>query len=360
LQSNSDELKPSGGLNTGCHHLQRNVRAMITSPHVPSVRAFFASYPLHAHLEPADVYHITAQTMATLLWMQSFPAPVVVTVLDIIPYLVRHSRDLNPFRHIVDRWFYRLALAGLHRAHALVAISAWTRQTLGDALGIPLERVYVVYPALDHDKFRPMAVPDKFRLRYGLNAETQYILYVGSDDPRKNLSTLLKAFALLKRQVSDVKLLKVGEPHFVEARKRLSMLIETLGIQNDVVFFDYVADDVLPLFYNVADVLAFPSLYEGFGLPLVEAMACGTPVICSDTEVFREVAGNAALFIDARDVEMWAAVLADFLEGKRALDVLQESGSLSDRGRQRVQVLTQEAEAQTMLAVYQRYAWDIG
>jgi glycosyltransferase involved in cell wall biosynthesis len=343
------------------------------------MQAFFASYPLRAHLEPADVYHLTTQTMATLLWTQAFHAPVVVTVLDIIPYLVRHNRDLQISRSagisaIFDWWFYRLALAGLRRAQALIAISAWTRRTLQVALGIPLERIYVVYPALDHNKFRPMPVPEQFRAHYGLDAEAQYILYVGSDDPRKNLSTLLKAFALLKQRISNVKFLKVGMPYFVEARKRLLMLIETLGLRGDVLFFDDVADDVLPLFYNVADVLAFPSLYEGFGLPLAEAMACGTPVICSDTAVFREVAGDAALFVDAQDVEMWADVLADFLEGKRVFEASQAGrspgglgsashswrGGFCDRGRQRVQALTQEAAARTMLKIYQQYVPSAG
>jgi glycosyltransferase involved in cell wall biosynthesis len=332
------------------------------------MRAFFKSYPLYVHLGPADVYHITAQTMATLLWAQRFPAPVLVTVLDIIPYLVRHNRDLNPFCHIVDRWFYRLALAGLHRAGALIAISAWTRQTLRTALNIPSERIYVVYPALDHKKFRPVAVPDQFRARFGLDGETRYVLYVGSDDPRKNLPTLLKAFARLKRRVSHVKLLKVGAPYFVGAREYLLRLVETLDIKKEVLFFDHVPDDVLPLFYNVADVFVSPSLYEGFGLPLVEAMACGIPVICSDIEVFREVAGNAALFVNAQDVEMWADVLTDCLRAsygwrrEHVFDVSQDPGSSGDlgsliiRGRRRVQALSHEAEARTMLSIYQRYA----
>jgi glycosyltransferase involved in cell wall biosynthesis len=129
-----------------------------------------------------------------------------------------------------------------------------------------------------------------------------------------------------------------------------------------------VPDDVLPLFYNVADVFVSPSLYEGFGLPLVEAMACGIPVICSDIEVFREVAGNAALFVNAQDVEMWADVLTDCLRAsygwrrEHVFDVSQDPGSSGDlgsliiRGRRRVQALSHEAEARTMLSIYQRYA----
>ncbi len=312
-----------------------------------NLRAFFASYPLRAHLDDADVYHITTQTMATLLWFRKFPAPVVVTVLDIIPYLVRDDPELNTFRHLIDYLFYRLALAGLRRADALIAISEYTKRTLVETLGLPPERIHVVYPAVDHERFRPMDVPEGFRMKYELSKEWRYILYVGSDDPRKNLCTLLRAFALVKQQVSNVKLLKVGVPHFVQERARLLTLIAELGLQEDVLFFDHVPGEDLPLFYNVADVFVLPSLYEGFGLPALEAMACGAPVIVASSSSLPEVMGDAGIMVNTTDATDWADQIAKVLVEP---DYAQ---ALALAGQERALMFQIHRQAEATISVYE-------
>jgi glycosyltransferase involved in cell wall biosynthesis len=270
---------------------------------------FFAGFPLRARLDNADVYHISAQTMATLLCFQRFPGPVVVTVLDIIPHLVRGDRELDTSRHAVERFFYRLAMAGLKRADALVAISEYTKRTLIQALGLPEERICVVYPAVDHGRFRPLDVPAHFRARYGLEEGGGTILYVGSDDPRKNLPTLLHAFAVVRQQLSGAELLLAGASQFPRQRQRLAGLVEAFGLGGQVRFLGRVPGEDLPLLYNLAGALAMPSLYEGFGLPVAEAMACGTPVVCSNATALPEVAGPAALLVSPRDPEAMAAAL---------------------------------------------------
>ena len=194
-------------------------------------RAFFANYPLRAQLESADLYHLTGQMLATLLLFQQFPRPVVVSVLDIIPYLVHEDPELNTFRHPIDYMFYRLALAGLRRADALIAISEYTKRTLVDALHLREKQIHVVYPTVDHEKFRPMLVSDAFLSRYGLAKELQYILFVGSEAPRKNLSTLIRAFAQVKQHLPRVKLLKVGSSQFSQERRKLEALIASLGLR---------------------------------------------------------------------------------------------------------------------------------
>ena len=277
------------------------------------VEAFFGSYPLRARLEPAGVYHLAGQTLATLLLFQRFPGPTVVTVLDIIPWLVRHDPALNTFGHGVDRFFYRLALAGLKRADAIVAISEYTKRTLVQALGLPQGRIHVVYPGVDHERFRPVDVPASFRARYGLDRAGRYVLFVGSDDPRKNLPTLVRAFARVKQRIPEVRLLKVGAPHFQREREHLLALIEELELTRNVLFFDGVSDEDLPLFYNAAGLLVLPSLYEGFGLPVVEAMACGTPVVCSDATALPEVAGHSALLVEPSDDRQLAEALCRVL-----------------------------------------------
>jgi len=310
------------------------------------LQAFFASYPLRIRLEQADIYHITTQTMATPLWLQRFPAPVVVTVHDIIPYLVRGDSQLNTSGHVANRLFYRLALSSLRRADALVAVSQYTKRTLVENLGLPCERIHVVYQAVDLQKFRPLEVPDEFRARHGLGRDWRYVLYVGSDDPRKNLATLVQSFALLRQKLPQVKLLKVGAPHFYQERQRLLAVVADLGIREDVLFFDQVPDDELPFFYNVADVLAMPSLYEGFGLPVAEAMACGTPVVCSEATSLPEAAGGAALLVDPARAEEIAVALQTVLDDR----VL--AADLRGQGLDRAAALTHRAAVDGLLDAY--------
>jgi len=307
---------------------------------------FLAGCPLRAHLDSADIYHIPTQTMATLLCFQRFPRPVVVTVLDIIPHLVRGDRGLDTSRHGIERLFYRLALAGLKRADALIAISEYTKRTLVENLGLPSERIHVVYPAVDPQKFRPLQVPDEFLARHGLGRDRRYVLYVGSDDPRKNLGTLAQSFALLKQKLPQVKLLKVGAPHFYHERQRLLALVADLGIQEDVLFIEQVSDNELPLFYNVADVLAMPSLYEGFCLPVAEAMACGTPVVCSNATSLPEAAGGAALLVDPTRAEEITLAL------QTVLDDSMLAADLRRQGLDRAAALTHGAAVDGLLDAY--------
>jgi glycosyltransferase involved in cell wall biosynthesis len=305
------------------------------------LQAFFNSYPLRVTLPDADLYHLPTQTMATLLMTQRFPKPVVVTVLDIIPYLTRHDLQLNTLRHPLDAAFYQLAMRGLHRAAALIAISEYTRHTLTDALKIKGNRIHVIYPSIDFSRFRPQPATQTFRDRYGLDSDCRYVLYVGSDDPRKNLKTLLDGFARLCQRVEHVKLLKVGRTHF----SRAALLENTKDVAQNIMFFDDVPDEDLLFFYNTADVLVLPSLYEGFGYPAAEAMACGTPVIASRAASLPEVIGDAGLLFDPHD----AQALAQALERVLTDETLRIS--LRTAGLQHVQRFN--SETSRLLAVYQ-------
>jgi glycosyltransferase involved in cell wall biosynthesis len=307
--------------------------------------AFFANYPLRATQDGASVHHVTSQTLATLLLFQRFRGPVVVTVLDIIPYLVRHRPELKPFRHPIDHLFDRLAMIGLRRADALIAISDYTRQTLIRDLGLAAERIRVVHLAVDHQRFRPLVVPDAFRARYGLDEARPYVLYVGSEDPRKNLRALVRAFAIVRRRVGGVKLLKVGAAHFLRERERLQALIAKLGMESDVLFFDDVPDEDLPMFYNAADVFVLPSLYEGFGLPVLEAMACGTPVVCTDATSLPELAGEAAELTGGDSAPLAQAIESLLEDGA-------QRACLRERGLRRAAEFRWEATARGTVEVY--------
>jgi glycosyltransferase involved in cell wall biosynthesis len=295
---------------------QVGVQATITYPSAPKIPspilrillrlgidldAFASSYPWRASLAPADVYHITTQTMATLLRFQRFPRPVVVTVLDIIPHLVRGDTRLDTSRHPVDRYFYDLALSAIQRAQAIIAISEYTRQTIIEQLRISSERITVIYPSLDQQIFRPQPVSPDFYIRYGINGEQPIVLYVGSNDPRKNLSTLVKAFSYLRREFPDALLVLAGKHAFSRETQHLHRLILDEKLGDSVKIYEEMSDQDLVSMYNAATVLVLPSFMEGFGLPVVEAMACATPVICANTSSLPEVAGGAGLLFDPHE-----------------------------------------------------------
>jgi glycosyltransferase involved in cell wall biosynthesis len=260
---------------------------------------------------------------------------------------VQGDPELDTARHALDRWFYRLALAGLRRADAVVAISEYTKRTLVEALGLPEERIEVVYPGVDHERFRPVAVPPAFRARYGLGEEGQTVLYVGSEDPRKNLGTLVQAFARVKAAHPGAKLVKVGAPHVQEGRQKLLAQVKHLGLEEEVLILDSVPDGDLPLFYNAADLLALPSRYEGFGLPVLEAMTCGTPVICSDAASLPEVAGGAAWLVEPGDVDGWAGAIGTLLEDS------DRWGELRQAGLERARAFSWAKAGRKMVDVYQ-------
>ena len=277
------------------------------------VNTFLAQYPLRVCWPMADVYHLSVQTYAIALLTSPPPGPTVVTVHDIIPHLVRHDVRLSTYKHAVHRVFDRLAMEGLRRADALIADSAWTRQTLVEHLTIPAERITVIPLGTDPAIFRPRQVPASFRERYGLQSDRKYGLYVGSEDPRKDLPTLWRAFARVRAACPDAQLLKVGASHHPRERERLNALAAALGIHGAVRFFDQVPEDDLPLFYCAASVYVQPSLYEGFGLPVLEALTCATPVVCAATSALVEIRVRGVTFVPPGDDAALGSVLKERL-----------------------------------------------
>ncbi len=312
------------------------------------VRTFLTTYPVAAPLERGVLTHLTAQQMATLLLFRPDLRPVVVTVHDIIPYLTAGERGGGGYRHRAERFFDALATRALRRADGIIVDSAYTRQTLTRALAYPPERIWVVPLGVDTERFRPCSVPADFDRRYGLDSRCRYVLYVGSENPRKNLPMLLRAFARLRRALPDVRLIRVGAIQYPAHALELEYLINRLGLSDAVLHFPAVADDDLVFFYNRADMFAFPSRYEGFGLPVLEAMACGTPVVCADAASLPEVAGDAALRVPPDDEAGWAAAM------EQALTDSALRAGLRARGLARARQFPWERTAAETVKVYER------
>jgi glycosyltransferase involved in cell wall biosynthesis len=274
------------------------------------VRTFFKNYPVRVNLAGADVCHLTSQNLATLLCLRPMP-PTVVTVHD-LHYLI--ERINHRATGGIEPWVDRLAVAGLKKAHAIIAISAYTKQTISDLLHYPAERIHMIHCAVDTTVFRPLHVPTDFRARYGLPSDAPLILYLGSEDPRKNLATLLEAFRRGSAQCPEAVLVKAGAIHFPQEAARLRQYAKDLGIASRVVFIENLPDQDLPLLYNTADIFVIPSLLEGFGFPALEAMACGKPVIASRATSLPEVVGEAGVLFDPYRSEELAMALIRLLE----------------------------------------------
>jgi glycosyltransferase involved in cell wall biosynthesis len=285
-----------------------------------------------------DIAHFTNGMMPL-----GSPVATVVTVHDM-------SLRLYPRCHPVRRLVLNRPLmhVAIRQAQSIVTVSHSARRDLLRLHGVAPDRVSVVHEAAS-PAFRPItdrAHLEALRARYGL--PRQFILYVGTIEPRKNLMRLMEAFANARRAGIPHHLVCVGP--YGWASRDLSGQIERLGIRSAVRFTGYVPFDHLPAIYNLGDFFVFPSLYEGFGLPVVEAMASGIPVLTSNTSSLGEIAGDAAETIDPTDTEAMADAI-----WRLATDA-QLRRQRSDLGLQRARAFSWSQAAREMLAVYHRTA----
>lgn len=242
----------------------------------------------------------------------------VATVHDVIALMLPET--FTP-RH---RLVVRTALAMVRRRADLVIVpSRAVKRDVLQRLGLPGDRV-VVTPEGCEPRFRPTPCAEVLA-RYGL--PPRYVLAVGTLEPRKNLTTLLQAFARLRRETGidpALRLVLVGARGWLDGP--IYETVRSLGLGETVHFAGFVDDDDLPAVYSGASLFVFASLYEGFGLPLLEAMACGVPVITSNVSAMPEVAGGAAVLVDPRDVDGLAAAMARVLRDDRLRDRLRGAG----------------------------------
>jgi glycosyltransferase involved in cell wall biosynthesis len=222
---------------------------------------------------------------------------VVSIAYDLIPLLFPEVMASQPWP---VRLGWRLNFRKLREADAVIAISQATKDDLVRMFGLVPERVRVVYPGIDHSLFNVSNAGSTVRQaevlgRYGITG--RYLLYVGDSELRKNLRRVLEALIGVHE---EIKLVLVGKR--AKSDEKLYGWVAELGLQDRVLTPGFVPDIDLPPLYGAAQAFVFPSLYEGFGLPIVESMACGCPVITSNVSSMPEVAGSAALLVDPEDV----------------------------------------------------------
>ncbi len=255
------------------------------------------------------------------------------------------NRRWVPFRVY---WLLTLYIGLAARlSHKIIAISESTKHEIMKYYKVPEEKIRVVYYGIDHDMFKPIddgSLIKATKQKYGI--EDEFILYTGIINVRKNITRLLQAFSLLKREHKlPHKLVLAGEESGIYPD--VPLLLEQLDLRDEVLCIGFVPQDDLPLLYNAAELLIYPSLYEGFGLPLLEAMACGTPVITSNISSMSEVAGDAGLLIDPYNVEDIAQAMYLLLNDIDLRNKLREKGLL------RAQEFSWEKAARETLEVYE-------
>ena len=271
------------------------------------------------------------------------PVSTIVTIHDM-------SLRLYPQCHPVRRLLLNRPLmhVAIRDAASIVTVSDSARRDLLRLHGVPADRVSVVHEAAS-PAFQPIddrAELERVRVRY--NLPPRFILYVGTIEPRKNLVRLIEAFATARVRGIPHHLVCVGP--YGWASRDLSSRIERLGLKDLVHFTGYARFEDLPAIYNLGDFFVFPSLYEGFGLPVVEAMASGIPVITSSTSSLGEIAADAAETIEPTcTAAIAAAIVRLATDEDRRRD-------LAERGRRRAQMFSWAQTAKQMLAVYQRAA----
>lgn len=245
--------------------------------------------------------------------------PTVLTIHDLT--FLRYPQLFPRLKQQYLRLFTRMSAL---RANAIVTDSASTRRDVVQMLGVGESRVHVVYPAADAD-FLPRSQEEQSAFRESKGLPKHYVLHVGTLEPRKNVDVLIRAFGdVVRRERLPHSLVLVGGKGWMT--QAIQDAIAESGVGDRLLMPGYVAREELPLWYSCADVLVYPTSYEGFGYPVLEAMASGTPVIASDTSSLPEVVGAAGVLVPPRAVDQLSSAMAQLLTDPGNSDAMRERG----------------------------------
>lgn len=248
------------------------------------------------------------------------PCKVIISILDVIPFAI------DPYKSSIKTRLNRIAIKMFsHKAKKIITISDYSKKEITYYFKIPDEKIEVIYPGVGAD-FMPVQDPERrFQVKRGYRISGEYILYVGNLKPHKNLIRLLHAYSLLPEHIrKDFQLVIAGKKD--ENYGLLSKKAIEIGIKEKVIFTDFIPDKDLPILYSGASIFIFPSLYEGFGYPVLEAMACGTPVVCSSTTSLPEVVGDSGILVNPEKPENFAAAIKSLISDKSLSEKLRLKG----------------------------------
>ena len=289
--------------------------------------------PSQAKKSKADILHSPAMISPVRCTI-----PTVLTVFDTC--IVSSPQSFPLWQRTITNKFLPTCI---ERADKIIAISHFTkREILRLYPDTPADKIIVTWLGVN-PRFRILDESLKAFVRNKYKLDKPFILSVSTSNPRKNLKTLIQAFALIKDRINH-DLVLTGEYEWKSVE--LYSLVTDLGLRERVKFTGYLPLEELPVVYNLADLFIYPSLYEGFGLPPIEAMACGTPVITSNVTSLPEVVGDAALTLDPLDMDLLAQSMETLIKNDT------DRVTLRNKGIERAKLFTWEKCARETLAVY--------
>lgn len=296
----------------------------------------------------ADIFHIIDHSNAHVAhWLKQKDAAIVVTCHDLVQFVYPEIlKDQSRFPALsMASWKY--SVGGMKYADRVIAVSSNTAKDVAQMLSIAPEQIAVVPNGVE-PYFRPLPSTEltEIRQRYEGTAETFCLLNVGSTHQRKNILTILKALVILRDRGISIKLWKVGDEFTVKQ----TAFIHTHKLEPNIIIVSKPDKATLVKIYNAADVLIAPSLYEGFGLTVLEAMACGTPVIVANTSSLPEVVGEAGVLVDPMDVEAIAKAVY------RIRNDLEYRNDLKQKGLLQAKNFTWYESATRTIEIYEELA----
>ena len=289
--------------------------------------------PMYSRKDRLDLFHYTDHALSLLFRK----CPIIITVHD-IAYL-RLPNLLNTSRKVYKKNILQISI---RKAKIIIADSYATKEDIIEYFGIREEKIRVIHLGVE-SRFRPINNVEDFRLKN--NLPSKMILNVGTLEPRKNVVSLIKAFRKLREMgFEDVKLVIAGNKGWLY--QEIFKEVGQSGLKQEILFLGVVRDKDLPLLYNCADIFVYPSLYEGFGLPPLEAMACGVPVITSNTSSLPEVIGDAGIMVDPTDINSLCESMYILLKDKELWN------RMRNMGLERSKLFSWDNTAEKILKVY--------
>ena len=332
------------GLPRGDLNPRRGVQEIFTRPGLAffgaqkTINLQFALRPELKKINP-DLTIFFSHEDALLFWPGS-----VVFVYDLIPY---RFPELYNLRQGIKRQLRCKMMEKMARdADLIFTISETSRKDIEEFWRIPANKISVVHAAVDNGIYFRRNLEEIAVARRKYSLPDRYLLYVGGIDPRKNIQTMIKAYYILLDRVNDISLVMAGRLEGQKDFPALKKSINELGQREKITFPGYIRDDDLPAVYSGAEALIFPSLYEGFGLPILESLSCGTPVVASMSSAIPEAAGELAIYCDVEN----PAELAEATE--KALSDSNEKERFRTGGPRRASLFNWDKVAS-------RVAWDL-
>lgn len=322
------------------------------SPSVRATKAYerFWHFPRQVAAEAADIFHIIDHSEGHIAYtLAKRGKPVVITCHDLINFRYRDNLKGSVQLPFVSSGLWEFSVNGLHKADRTIAVSQTTANDMSKLLHLAPEHIAVIPNAVDASfKVLPSQQGQAYRHQQGTANDAIVLLNVGSNHPRKNIPVILEALSALQNKRVKAQFWKVGADFTLEEQQ----FIRDRQLDSHIRYLGQPSNSDLITIYNAADVLVAPSTHEGFGLTILEAMACGTPVITSNLSAMPEVAGDAAVLVNPQDV---GSIVTAILRLKHEAHYRQ---SLVQKGLARAHTFTWANTAQQIAGVYEKVIAD--